>query len=422
MKILIENIRTFQGTHDIPIRPITILTGENSSGKSTFLASLSAVTNRTTYPLEPGFNVPPYSLGTYDTIASGFGKASSFSLGWSNDSGKAAVEEKASFRSVLGSIKLCEYRFTIDDNLMSLTYDDKQHRYEVELSVVVKKKKKIHRFSVERFSPHSFLFSGNTFPQKVIASGIDIKRRPELPWEDIAIFLSESFNSLESVSIAPVRTRPERTYDWGSEINTPEGGHIPYILARLLRERESKASSKLLHSLVRFGNESGLFKNIKVRDLGRKESDPFQVQANVSGRATNLTDVGYGVSQSLPVVIESVLASNNRRLLIQQPEVHLHPMAQAALGTFFVDLVKSDHKEFVIETHSDYIVDRVRQEVANGRISFNDVVVLYFQRRGGKTTIHPLRLDELGNVQRTPAGYRDFFLREEMNLLTRGKS
>jgi len=418
MKILIENVRTLQGIHEIPLRPITILTGENSSGKSTFLACLSAVTNRSTFPLDPGFNVPPYSLGTYDTIASGFGKAEAFSIGWDDTDGKRPSSEKAIYRSISGAMKLCEYNFKIGTSQISVTYESKSHRYDVEL-IFGRKKTKPFKFPVERFS-RSGHFIGN-FPQLVLFSAADNNRR-HLPWQDIEVFLDSRPRLFESVSVAPIRTRPERTYDLGSEITTPEGGHIPFILARILRETESVTNRKLLKALIRFGDESGLFKNIKVRNLGRKESDPFQVQANVSGRPTNLTDVGYGVSQSLPVVIESVLASNNRTLLIQQPEVHLHPKAQAALGTFFVDLVASDHKEFVIETHSDYVVDRIRQEAAMGKIRQEDVVILYFERRGSKTKIHPLTLDGAGNIIGAPAGYRDFFFREEMNLLSRAKS
>lgn len=420
MNVLIENIRTFQGEHEIPIRPITILTGENSSGKSTFLACLSAITNRTTFPLEPGFNTPPYSLGTYDTIASRFGKAEYFSLGWRDRDAKVPSEESASFRSVSGAMKLCGYNFAVGDNVMSLTYDNEDNTYDVSLTFDGKGRKK-KSYSITKFSRPAY-FGGNNFPQMVLLTIMEAHARAELPWSEIEVFLEFRRRFSETLSVAPVRTRPERTYDWGTETTTPEGGHIPYILARVLRQAESTQGKKLLKALVRFGEESGLFKNIKVRELGRKESDPFQVQANVSGRPTNLTDVGYGVSQSLPVVIESVLAANNRRVLIQQPEVHLHPRAQAALGSFFVDLVRSDQKEFVIETHSDYVVDRIRQEIARGKIESKDVVILYFQRSGARTKIHPLNLDKVGNIKATPSGYRDFFLREEINLLTRGKS
>jgi predicted ATPase len=135
----------------------------------------------------------------------------------------------------------------------------------------------------------------------------------------------------------------------------------------------------------------------------------------------NLAHVGYGVSQSLPVIVESVLAPKSKTLLLQQPEVHLHPRAQAALGSLFADLAKSGPNNFVIETHSDYLVDRVRIEVSEGRLDPERVQILFFERAGLGTTIYPLRMDASGNVLNPPPTFRDFFLREELRLLSRSK-
>jgi predicted ATPase len=132
----------------------------------------------------------------------------------------------------------------------------------------------------------------------------------------------------------------------------------------------------------------------------------------------NLSDIGYGVSQVLPVVVQSVLRKDATTLLIQQPEVHLHPRAQAALGTFFAQIAETE-RMFVIETHSDYLVDRVRQEVAKGTIKSEDVQILFFDKPGLETTIHQLTLDENGNVENAPDEYRSFFMEESINLLTR---
>lgn len=155
-----------------------------------------------------------------------------------------------------------------------------------------------------------------------------------------------------------------------------------------------------------------------IKRLGKGVADPFQVQVNVSGPAVNLSDIGYGVSQVLPVVVQSIVRQEAKSLLIQQPEVHLHPRAQAALGTFFARIAKPD-RLFVIETHSDYLVDRVRQEVAKGTIKSDDVQILFFDKPGLETTIHRLTIDENGNVENAPDEYRSFFMEESINLLTR---
>ena len=178
----------------------------------------------------------------------------------------------------------------------------------------------------------------------------------------------------------------------------------------------------LVAALRRFGKESGLFNQIRIKRLGRKPGDPFQLLVNLgNGLPANLIDVGYGVSQSLPLIVETVLSNERALLLLQQPEVHLHPRAQAALGSFFVRIVARAKKRLVVETHSDYIIDRIRQDVASGSIPPEDVVFLYLERRGGKTKVFPLTLDKLGNIEGAPPTYREFFLRETMNLLSRGE-
>jgi len=128
-------------------------------------------------------------------------------------------------------------------------------------------------------------------------------------------------------------------------------------------------------------------------------------------------DVGYGVSQALPIVVDSILAPKNSVILIQQPEVHLHPRAQAALGKFFCTLAVADKKRFVIETHSDYLVDRARLSVASNVIPANDVTIAFLERKGLDVNLHQLSVDAQGNVLNPPQAYRAFFLEEEIRLL-----
>lgn len=427
MEIIIENIRTFAGKHEIPLKPITILTGENSSGKTTFLASLSALTSQIGYPVEPLFNAPPYNLGSFDTIATykggKFGRAKSFSLGWCQKAGNNKnkdASELAMYSSAAGKIELSSYKFSSQygEIKVCLNEANENKEYKVDITTQRGSKNKTTSYTIKKFLKSPIVVG--SFPRQVVWEILNQNERAKRFNIDDLIKLIDVKTVEESLSIAPIRTRPERTYDQTTETFSPEGGHIPFVLAKILSESGSSKQNKLLASaLERFGEESGLFKTIKVKNLGKKGSDPFQVQVNVSGKPVNLIDVGYGVSQSLPVLIESVLASSEKRILIQQPEVHLHPKAQAALGTFFVDLVVSNNKEFVIETHSDYIVDRIRQEIAKGRIKNDSVLILYFEREGLETKVYPLLLDKTGNVFNAPNSYRSFFLREEMNLLSR---
>ena len=99
--------------------------------------------------------------------------------------------------------------------------------------------------------------------------------------------------------------------------------------------------------------------------------------------------------------------------LLQQPEVHLHPSAQAALGTLFCGIA-SWQRQLIVETHSDHLLDRVRMDVRDRATNLKpeDVSILYFEPNGLDVKIHSLTLDDNGNVLNAPLGYRQFFMEE----------
>ena len=214
-----------------------------------------------------------------------------------------------------------------------------------------------------------------------------------------------------AVSLAPIRMRPQRIYDLFDAQPSPEGKDLPTSLAELLDEPISR------QALNNFGRESGLYRSLEVHSSYEIDDSSARIMVTGGGPIANLIDTGYGVSQALPVVVESIRAEPDTMLLLQQPEVHLHPRAQAALGTLFVELIKAENKRFVVETHSDYIIDRVRIEVAKGNIAPEDVCILYFEKPEDATTVYPITLDACGNILDAPPSYRAFFLKESLTLL-----
>lgn len=429
MELIVENIRCFAERQTIPVKPLTLLVGENSAGKSTFLAALSAVSDSFGFPLRPRFNTPPYNLGNYDTIAAykyGRGvRAKSFTLGYNNDlmDNDDNLQIVATHRDDNGSVEIAHVEVQSQDYQASFTFTDDD---EVKLTLIYNEQGKPKTYD---FAPTSYAGDavGYSLSGVLLAGRFQLRsshnatnrQDRKTMWNilyNLADFLLD--NPLpQTLSVAPIRTKPKRTYDEVVEEFSPEGEHIPFVLDDVLQDADKRAI------LENFGRESGLFSHVAVKQWGRKRSDPIQVMVTNAGRpassAANLTDVGYGVSQALPLVVQSVLAAPNSRLLLQQPEVHLHPRAQAALGTLFVDLLASNDKQFVVETHSDYILDRVRQEVARGKVAAGDVSILYFEREKNGTRVYPLVLDETGNIVNAPPSYRAFFLQEEINLFTR---
>ena len=135
-----------------------------------------------------------------------------------------------------------------------------------------------------------------------------------------------------SHAAAPVRSKPRRTYDAAQLVRDPEGDYTPMYLADTFR-RTPEEWTALRRPLDQFGKESGRYDEISVRSLGKNEADPFQVHIGKYGSRTkeprrNLIDVGYGVSQIMPIITELLRGEAQHRFLLQQAEVHLHPSSE----------------------------------------------------------------------------------------------
>ena len=430
MRIIVENIRSFAKRQEIPLRPLTLLVGENSSGKSTLMAVVSVLLDHHNFPGNPQFNQPPYNLGSFDTIVSDrggkIGQADSISMGYIVNE-----EEKSDFHNVIATyknelgnptLKECQtenshgtLKIRVVDNKLKGKFSGFENNGSLEKPIALER-------NIEQFQRSKRINLGNDFLKTMLSEMAittvmnEKKAYPNLTKVIFALLRSEG----GSHSFAPIRSKPKRTYDQISDTYSPEGDHIPTLLARIFNEESKTAESKaVINALKEFGKSSGLFKKIDVKRLGKKNSDPFQVQVGVSGPFVNLADVGYGVSQVLPIIVQIMLKSTNDVFLLQQPEVHLHPRAQAALGTFFASLAAKEKGMFLLETHSDYLVDRVRIEVAKGNIEPDQVQILFFHKPDLETTVYPIDIDKYGNVVDPPECYREFFLQEELNLLTR---
>jgi hypothetical protein len=130
--------------------------------------------------------------------------------------------------------------------------------------------------------------------------------------------------------LAPIRTRPLRIYEGFKTDFTPEGDHTPYLIRKTLGS--SEGATKFAELLKQFGESSGLFSTVIAHSFAEDPSAPFEVMVELHGRPLNIRNVGYGVSQVLPVVVEMITRPRGHSFAIQQPEVHLHPRAQAALA------------------------------------------------------------------------------------------
>jgi len=227
--------------------------------------------------------------------------------------------------------------------------------------------------------------------------------------------LLQPYKDILFESFAPIRSKPKRTYDPVKEIEDPEGSDMPMTLMNIY-QKDKKTWEERQKKLVEFGRASGLFTDIGIRQHGRSMNDPFQLQIKVNGPKTNITDVGYGVSQILPILVRIFSARRETTFLVQQPEVHLHPKGQAELVSLLINM-KDEHKSFIVETHSDAMVNRARIEIMKGKLKPEDVSLIYLEPAGNKVDVHNISFDANANMIGVPDTYRDFFLQEQNKLL-----
>ncbi len=225
------------------------------------------------------------------------------------------------------------------------------------------------------------------------------------------------------VWIAPIRTAPRRTYDEPHTSFSSEGLHTPYVIRRMLN---SESEAKNFQDFIsRIGKASGLFQKIEIKYFGDRKDPtcPFEVNAYLDDKAFSLGWLGYGVSQSLPIFVELLDRPKSSWFAIQQPEVHLHPRAQACLGDVFFEMAVRDDKKFLIETHSDFTIDRFRMNYRRKRSKKETEAlpkgqVLFFERHAGGNTVKSIPIGPRGEMpQDQPEGYRQFFIQEQMDIL-----
>ncbi len=429
-RISLQNYRCF-GSEEQSARlaPLTLLVGPNSTGKTSFLALIRALWDVAFREVVPNFREEPYDLGSFEDIVHQPGGRS-----------KPSKSFTGSFTYTPGISHEYKLRFTgVFTNRQTAPFPEMRRiamsNTELELLSTESNTQARARY---RIDPEQWQYWDDDARATIVSNElVSFQFMTGVPsslpltavdsyMEDVSSMLSViSFNNRavhRPFAAAPIRFQPRRTYDPVRQMQDAEGEYVPSYMAGLHR-RDPDSWQLLKGRLEEFGKTSELFDEISVRSFGNSDGDPFQIQVRKYGKRRkgpwrNLIDVGYGVSQALPVLTELLRPDGPAIFLLQQPEVHLHPQAQAALGTLFCQTAAAG-RQLVIETHSDYIIDRVRMDVRDGTTGLKpeDVSILYFEPGDQAVKIHSIWIDEAGNVKDAPPGYRQFFTDEMMRSI-----
>ncbi|MFH0809838.1 MAG: DUF3696 domain-containing protein [Pseudomonadota bacterium] len=228
--------------------------------------------------------------------------------------------------------------------------------------------------------------------------------------------------------LGPLRTKPERLYSWtGSEpesVRYSGESTVAAILAARSRrislgyKRPARPFEEILALKLK---EMDLIEEFKVNPISKRRQE-YEVKVRTKGSEdwVDLPDVGFGVSQVLPVLVQCFFAPHDSIILMEQPELHLHPSAQSALADVMIDVIKSREDsrprnlQIIIETHSEHFLRRLQRRIAESIIPPKDVSVYFADISTIPAKLEPLEIDLFGNILNWP----DNFFGDEMGDIT----
>ena len=211
--------------------------------------------------------------------------------------------------------------------------------------------------------------------------------------------------------IRPFRKPPERWYTFRG--TSPQ--HVGYqgdLLPDLLLRRP-----ELVEETNEWLERLNMGHKLTVKSVGNDSGDLFEVRFIDTCRndrvSVALSDVGFGVSQLLPFIVQSLVAEG-QIISIEQPEVHVHPKLQADLGDLLAEAIKEPRRnQFIVETHSEHLILRLQRLVRKREIKPEDVSVIYVSRRPEGAKAERLHIDEDGDfIDEWPNGFFPERLRE----------
>ena len=416
-ELTIKNLKCFSEVKNT-IRPITVVVGENNTGKTTFLSaykfvhdllcedklvnplSIEDLLKKESYKYLGGSEYITKQQSNLDTVNIGaifqVGAQDIWKVEYSIKNGKYC--EKIVIHCLKDKIKI---NLKEDNRLECLINGQEVYNATTPAS-----------FSIHFFGIIALL--NNELKTKLEKNKVlHSKVTNFIKFEKSGLLKNISCNLLD-----PIYLKPKVQYN-PTEIKTTDQADI---LLQMAKMKKNNNWSKISEELQRFGKASKLFQSLDI-DISDENNDksPFSIKVTVDKLKSNITNVGYGVSQILPVLGHIFISDQKKHhtFLMQQPETHLHPRVEAEFATLMVNMINQYNKKyrFICETHSDYIIQRSRVEIKKKNLNPEDFLILYFELKNGTAKIYPITVDHNGNMENQPDSYKEFFLSEDYELL-----
>ena len=430
-RMRLENFKSWEDTGEINLRPITGFFGPNSSGKSSLFQALLLMKQTVESPdrglvLHFGDQRTLVDLGDFESIIHRHEtqRTLKFSLGWKSKSefsipisygnGDVAEGDDLGFEIAIAEKSSGPRRFLIPEK-MSYNLDDgrKFGVRIVQLGLIDD--------GFQRPMKYEIHLGGSTFD-----SYYSFRKFHDFPYfprnspriEELTFDLSYGLTMLfEGIHyLGPLRANPHRIYAWSGAqpIDTGSSGELTVdaLLSswktREMRVGETVERVDIGRWVGRCLKKLGLIQHFGVDPVaeGRRIFE-VKVKKSQDSAEVILADVGFGISQILPVLVLCFYVPSNSTVLLDHPDIHLHPFAQAALADVFIDAWKGGDVQILFESHSEHMLRRLQRRIAEGEIKKEDVA-LYFcsTDSDGTSILSRLEVDKFGNIANWP---KDFF-------------
>jgi len=401
-ELRISNFRIFDDEVTVRFRPITILIGRNSSGKSSivkFLLMLQQSTDQGS-PRFLSTDGPSVNLGAFSKLRNSLTRKRSLSF---------SLASRSDIRPVgwLPALLRSDPDSLIYHAKATISYSGRANigRYDYSLLNQTSRRTAV-RIAEKILDDSSFL--DEQLPIKVAmkdaartvsegTTSVEFSMNDALGKHELISTMRHQLRSLRHLS--PVRDESQRVITASNPPVDRVGKTGQYALPHLqqmVSEDRDRYEFILPHlqrvagiEAVRFETSSGYLSQAFARN-------------RTTGADVLIADYGFGVSQCLPVFIQGALMAPYTSLAVEQPEAQLHPTAQLELGSFFADLWTMRNVGSIIETHSSNILLRLRRLIAKGDLSCRDVTVAYFtidDENGDMPVVKNLDINDDGSME-----------------------
>lgn len=441
--IKLKNFKSFSNL-DIEMRPITLFVGPNNSGKSSVLSSIRLLC-QTAESNDPSvrllLNGIMGDFGTYKDLVYQNTTKKHLEMSLVIDTKKpveislldvpdtVSIDLKYKYRASLKEIVLKELKMCGDGELIinSEYVEESERLVPRQIGRVKIPSTRVSSLArvaeVRNFLPRNTMFGvrNDIDPGKLGYKADEL----EATLRTMARSSSVIQRSLQRIEyLGAMRMPPSRTYSYAGErrIRVGSSGEFAMTILAMDSMRKGNKAKNIRKRVIEWLTSAGIASDLAVRPLSDRYYE-LHVQHPITKEYENFADVGYGNSQVIPVLIGGYNLRPGDVYLVEEPEIHLHPKAQAELGDFFVDLFESGVQS-IIETHSEHMILRLQQHVVSGRISPKNIAVYYINpTENGKIPVL-LELDNLGKfLSPWPGGFFPERLHEATQLaVLRSKS